>query len=180
MTRQFSPERLDVAPFAEEGAELSGKIRLGALHRLAEEAAGPVDAREVEWSARGEMRNPQHVQPEIWLHLQAEAMLPMVCQRCLEPVEIPLEVDRSFRFVADEATAAAEDDEAEEDLLALSRSFDLPALIEDELLMEVPVVPRHAVCPHPVRLSAADEEGGQAAAPVHPFAVLKALKDRGS
>ncbi len=56
-------------------------------------------------------------------------------------------VDRSFRFVADEDTAAALDDEAEEDVLALSRSFDLLALVEDELLMALPVVPRHEVCP---------------------------------
>ena len=67
------------------------------------------------------MRNPGHVQPEVWLHLQADAMLPLICQRCLEPVDVPLAVDRSFRFVADETTAAAEDDEAEEDVLAMSR-----------------------------------------------------------
>ena len=180
MTRQFSPERLDVAALAEEGAGLSGRLPVGALQRLAAEARGPLEGREVSWSARGELLNPQHVQPEIWLHLQADASLPMICQRCLEPVDIPLAVDRSFRFVADEATAAAEDDAAEEDLLALSRAFDLPGLIEDELLMEVPVVPRHDVCPHPVPLSAADPDFDDTAAPEHPFAVLKALKDRGS
>ena len=34
-------------------------------------------------------------------------------------MDVPVKVSRSFRFVADEATAAAEDDQAEEDLLAL-------------------------------------------------------------
>jgi uncharacterized protein len=180
MTRQFSPERLDVAAFAEDAAELSGTLPASALQRLAAEAKGPLEGREVEWSAQGELVNPHHVHPEIWLHLQAGATLPMTCQRCLEPVDVPLEVDRSFRFVADEATAAAEDDTAEEDLLAMSRAFDLPGLIEDELLMEVPVVPRHAICPHPVPLSAADPDFEEAGVPEHPFAVLKALKDRGS
>jgi uncharacterized protein len=104
----------------------------------------------------------------------------MTCQRCLEQVEVPLEVDRAFRFVADEATAAAEDDTAEEDLLAVSRAFDLPALLEDELLMEVPVVPRHDVCPHHVPLSSSDPAFEEAAAPEHPFARLKVLKDSGS
>ncbi len=45
---------------------------------------------------------------------------------------------RSFRFVADEATAEALDEECDEDLLALSREFDLRELIEDELLMACP------------------------------------------
>ena len=59
------------------------------------------------------------------------------------PVDVPLDVERSFRFVADEATAEALDEECDEDLLALGREFDLRELIEDELLMALPVVPRH-------------------------------------
>jgi uncharacterized protein len=123
------------------------------------------------------MLNPQHVNPQVWVHLEAQATLPLVCQRCLHPVEVPLLVNRSFRFVADEATAAAEDDTAEEDLLALSRSFDLKELVEDELLMEVPVAPFHEVCPEPVKMSAADPEFEQATERrEHPFAALSRLK----
>jgi uncharacterized protein len=76
---------------------------------------------------------------------------------------VPLAVDRSFRFVADEDMAAAQDELAEEDVLALSRSFDLVELVEDELLMEMPLAPMHEVCPEPVKLSVQDEnfdEGG--------------------
>jgi uncharacterized protein len=90
---------------------------------------------------------------------------------------VPLVVDRTFRFVSDEATAAAEDDQSEEDLLALSRSFDLPELVEDELLMELPVAPRHDVCPEPVKMSAADPDFESASTVrEHPFAVLGKLK----
>jgi uncharacterized protein len=176
MKRQYSPAKLDVRAFAEDGGELSGAAPVRDFPRLAQEARGAADDRPVHWSARGEMRNPGHVQPEIWLHLQAETVLPLTCQRCLEPVEVPLKVDRSFRFVADEDTAAAEDDESEEDLLALSRSFDLLELVEDELLMDVPVVPRHEVCPKPVQLSAEDPDFEEAGKPDNPFARLKVLK----
>ncbi|MDB5897797.1 MAG: hypothetical protein JWP41_1399, partial [Ramlibacter sp.] len=125
MAKDFDPQHLDVRHFAEQAAELNGSESLSAFARLAAEAAsGPAD-RAVTWQARGEMLNPQHVHPQVWVHLQAQATLPLVCQRCLGPVDVPLAVNRSFRFVADEATAAAEDDTAEEDLLALSRSFDL-------------------------------------------------------
>ncbi|KQT09007.1 YceD family protein [Ramlibacter sp. Leaf400] len=176
MKRQFNAQRLDVQAFAEDAAQLSGQAELRGFARLSEEAGGRGGERPVTWSAQGELLNPRHVHPEVWLHLNASTVLPLTCQRCLEPVDIPLAVDRSFRFVADEQTAAAQDDEAEEDLLALSRAFDLLDLVEDELLMEVPVVPRHETCPAPVRLSAADPDFEEAAPAENPFAALKGLK----
>ncbi len=177
MAKDFDPHRLDVRRFAEEGAELETDEGLHQLRRLAAETVGSPRDRTVHWQASGEMLNPGHVQPQVWLHLRADATLPLVCQRCLTPVDVPVTVDRSFRFVEDEATAAAEDDDAEEDLLAMSRSFDLVELVEDELLMEMPVAPRHEVCPEPVKMSAQDADfdaaGGERE---NPFAVLGRLK----
>jgi uncharacterized protein len=177
MAKEFDPRRLDVHRFAEAGAELGAEEPLRAFRRLAAETQ-PADTEPlVRWSARGELLNPRHVQPEVWMHLEAAARLPLLCQRCLRPVDVELAVDRSFRFVADEATAAAEDDAAEEDLLALSRSFDLPALVEDELLMELPVAPRHDACPEPVKMSVTDADFEAANAErENPFAVLGRLR----
>lgn len=177
MAKDFDPHRLDVNRFAEEAGALQGDDPLRGFGRLADEAEGSDRARTVHWHAHGEMRNPQHVQPEVWLHLAADTVLPLTCQRCLLPVDVPIAVDRRFRFVADEATAAAHDDASEEDLLALSRSFDLLELVEDELLMEVPVAPRHEACPVPVQMSAEDAEFASAEGErEHPFAVLGRLK----
>jgi uncharacterized protein len=177
MAKDYDPHRLDVRRFAEEAAELAGEDRLQRYRRLFAETQEAQVERQVTWQARGELLNPRHVQPQVWLHLDAAASLPLVCQRCLNPVDVPLVVHRSFRFVTDEATAAAEDDEAEEDLLALSRSFDLVELVEDELLMEVPVAPMHDTCPEAVKMSAADADfeaaGGERE---NPFAVLGRLK----
>lgn len=176
MAKDFDPHRLDIRRFAEQGAELEARDPVGRYRRLAAETEGGA-AREVHWQARGEILNPQHVQPQVWVHLQADATLPLVCQRCLHPVEVPVAVNRSFRFVADEATAAAEDDEAEEDLLALSQGFDLQELVEDELLMELPVAPRHETCPVAVTLTATDPAFEAAEAQKeHPFAVLGRLR----
>lgn len=176
MAKDHDPHRLDVRRFAEEGAELAGEDALRRYPRLTAEVHGAAD-RPVTWQARGELLNPLHVQPQVWLHLDAAARLPLVCQRCLNSVDVPLAVHRSFRFVPDEATAAAEDDAAEEDLLALSRCFDLVELVEDELLMELPVAPMHEVCPQSVKMSAEDEDfqaaGGKRE---NPFAVLGQLK----
>lgn len=177
MAKDFDPQRLDVRRFAENGAELEASAELQQFVRLSAETQGLAGSVPVHWHARGEMHNRHHVHPQIWVHLEADTTLPLVCQRCLNPVDVTLNVSRSFRFVPDEATAAAEDDETEEDLLALSRSFDLLELVEDELLMEVPVAPRHEVCPEPVKMSAEDPDFELASAEKeNPFAVLTRLK----
>jgi uncharacterized protein len=113
--------------------------------------------------------------------LKAQTHLPQTCQRCLGEVGTLLEVERSYRFVADEATAEAQDDDCEEDLLAISREFDLHALIEDELLMALPLVPMHDICPVSPKMTVADPDfEGKAdaigAGKPNPFAVLAALK----
>ena len=177
MKKVFDPRRLDVKAFAAEAGRLAGEERMGAHARLMAETEGRGVESSLAWSATGELRNPQHVHPEVWLRLQASAVFPLTCQRCLGPVEVPVAVDRPFRFVEDEPTALAQDDASEEDLLALSRSFDLVELIEDELLMDLPVAPRHQVCPEPVKLAVADD--GFEAEPAkkeNPFALLQRLK----
>lgn len=177
MTKEFSPDRLDVKAFAQAQAQLEGQDPLSQFDRLVLEAQGPHDGAYVRWAAQGELRAEAGAQPQVWLHLQGEVQLPMICQRCLTVAPIALDVDRSFRFVADEATAEALDDESEEDLLALSREFDLRELLEDELLMEMPVVPLHDVCPEAVHLASSDEDFEQAnSEKPNPFAALSSLR----
>ena len=179
MNKEFDPRRLDVKAFAEAAAQLAGQERLGDHPRLMVETGGRGADIPLAWSASAEVRNPAHVHPDIWLHLAANTVLPLTCQRGLAPVEVAVAVERSFRFVRDEAVAMAQDDGSEEDLLALSRSFELIELVEDELLMDLPVAPRHEVCPAPVKLTVADEDFEAAAVPrENPFALLKRLKTR--
>jgi uncharacterized protein len=176
--KSWNPRRFDVRAFAEAGASWSASDSLGAFERLAGELQddGNVSPN-VHWSVRGETRPDPAGQPAVWLHVQAALALPLSCQRCLKPVAVPLEVNRWFRFVADEATAEAEDDDTEEDVLALEPRPDLLALIEDELLMEMPLVPMHEACPEPLpapdaREAAADPKETR----VNPFASLARLK----
>lgn len=173
----FSATRLDVKAFAQAQGHIQGQAPLSTFRRLAEDAhphEGPEP--ELHWEAEGELREEAGGAGQVWLHVHAQVALPMVCQRCLTVAPIPLEVDRSFRFVADEATAELEDDDSDEDVLALSREFNLLELIEDELLMEVPVVPRHDVCPDPVKLQSSDTDFEQAnTQKENPFAVLRSM-----
>lgn len=179
MKREFAPERLNVPGFTAAAATLEAADPVPTYVRLVAELAVPAPDAVVRWEAHGEERPGADGKAAPWLHLVAEATVPLVCQRCLSPVDTLLSVDRWFRFVADEATAEAQDEESEEDLLVVSRDFDLRALIEDELLMEIPVMPVHDVCPTPVQLSSSDEDfkAAEEAKP-NPFAVLGALRSR--
>ncbi len=177
MTLEFYARRLDVKAFAQAGAVLSGQDLLSKYERLLAETGGLGVERPVHWEARGEQHIDASGHVQVWLHLSAQVSLPLTCQRCLGPADIELEVVRDFRFVASEEQAEAEDEEAEEDVLALTRELNLQELIEDELLMELPVVPRHEVCPTEVKLVAQDAEFEAAsAAKPNPFAALAGLK----
>jgi uncharacterized protein len=176
MEKDFAPDHLDVSAFARAEGQLEGQDSLAIYKRLAEDVTGAPDGHEVRWTAVGEWRSATGSAGYPWLHLSGDAVLPMTCQRCLQPVEMPVGFDTDFRFVADERTAEAEDDESEEDLLVIRRDFPLRELIEDELLLAMPPVALHEVCP--VTLPAVAEGSDFTAAQeekAHPFAVLAGL-----
>ncbi len=133
------------------------------------------------WSARGEWLTLPAGGPQVWLHLKARAELCLTCQRCLGLAVLGVDVMRSFRFCATEEAAQAEDAQADEDLLVLSDDFSLAELIEDEMLLALPLVPRHKACPVPVSLTLADP-GFEAALLERrqPFKALEKLKIGGS
>ena len=176
----FDPRALAVEAFARQGGQLAGQLALSGLDRLREmQLAGPAPAApEVEWTARGESRPVRGGPAEVWLHLSASVRMTLQCQRCLNGVAARLDAARSFRFVHGEAQAAALDEQTENDVLALTRGLDLIELVEDELLLALPLVPRHEpACSDPLPVPAADVLLDDA--PVNPFAALASLKRDG-
>ncbi|HEY4065665.1 MAG TPA: YceD family protein [Burkholderiaceae bacterium] len=174
--REFDPLRLDVALFAKEAGALAGEWPLRQLERVAASSApgAPVtDADAVRWTARGELHALRGGEVQTWLAVGAATQVALECQRCLKPVDVPLQIARRFLFVQGEDAAAQLDTDSEDDVLALTRALDLRELIEDELLLAMPIVPRHEVCPEPLALP--DDDDGLDEAP-NPFAALAALK----
>ncbi|MBN9404470.1 MAG: DUF177 domain-containing protein [Burkholderiales bacterium] len=177
MSSSFEPRHLDVAAFARAKARLSARDSLQKYERLALEVRASEPDLTLEWQVQGEQRSAADGVARPALHVQANARLPLTCQRCMGEVRVDVQVDRHVLFARDEDSAAALDDVSEDDVLALTPDLDLHDLIEDELLMALPLVPRHEVCPQPLRLSAqdADFEAAQEDKQ-HPFAALAVLK----
>lgn len=181
--RSFDPRRLDVASFCRDGGVLEGEAPLSGMPRLAESMhsdAGRADTGPVRWHLRGETRSPAAGPPQPWLQVQAEVELPLVCQRCLGPIGVQVLADRWFRFERDETRASELDAQVEEDVLALGGRFDALELVEDELLLSLPLVPRHDACPSPLRArhDVAEPATEAAADPgrPNPFAALAGLR----
>jgi uncharacterized protein len=177
MQKPKNLRNLDVKAFAKSQMHLEGDTPVAEFERLAQDCIGELTGH-VSWSAQGAIAKDQSDKDAIWLHLEAKATVPLTCQRCLHPVPVELLIEQDFRFVADEATALAEDDESEEDLLVLEDNFDLLALMEDELLMGLPLVPMHPACLSEQVPTSQEEEAILAEAKPNPFAVLATLKTR--
>ena len=190
--RMFQPRRMDVRAFIESGEPLEGQTSVSEMFRVCAglpDGVAPEGVAPVAWQAMGEVV-PQRVgAPELWLRISAAAALPFECQRCLHPVTLEVSFDRRIRFVTDETAAASLDAESDDDVLALSRQFDLLALVEDELIMAEPILPRHDECPVDMDqwmqaddepAPSEDEAAGDEGAKPNPFAALAALKkDKG-
>ena len=181
MDKTFSSRHLDVKAFAQAGAELQGQAPLADWPRLLGEQFGDGvnEAGAVRWQLQGRMVPVTGGAAQVGLLLRAEVDLVQQCQRCLTPVVEKVMAERDFLFVADEATAEAMDEDSDADVLVISRDFDALSLIEDELILALPLVPRHDVCPQDVPTAVADEAFEQASERPNPFAALAALKKGG-
>ncbi|UCE88628.1 MAG: DUF177 domain-containing protein [Pseudomonadota bacterium] len=107
---------------------------------------------------------------------RVRAELPLACQRCLEPMLCPVELDLALSLVRSEA-------EAERKVLPYEPyvvdvvPMDLSDIIEDELLLELPQVPMHEIEQCPAKsLAKALKNTPAAAEKENPFAVLGELK----
>ena len=179
-----NPRALDVAMFCREGASLRGQWRQAELARLAGSVRlgddGFAEAA-IEWAAAGHLQTRPGSAPQCVIELRAHTQTVLDCQRCLQPMVVPVQVERRFLFVEGEDEAARLDEELDDDVLALTARLDLRELVEDELLLALPLVPRHEVCPDlPAALHAPaagqGEEASAEAAQPHPFAALAALR----
>lgn len=150
--------RIDVFQLARRSGELAGRLPIARMERLADALAG-TDG-EVEWRVRGWQRILDGTEPEDFLELSFGAVLQPACMRCLEAVAVRVADTRRYRLVSSEEEAERLDvGEDEFDVLAGDRRFDLATLIEDELILALPAMPRHDACG--VDLPAAAGESGR-------------------
>ena len=112
---------------------------------------------------------------------QVSASLNVSCQRCLEPVEIRIQDDINLAVLTDEEQAR-DLDPALDPWICADIKLDLAELLEEQLILSLPVVTNHEDRDCLGQTSFGEDEArqGDRTSRDHPFAALKALKKDGT
>jgi uncharacterized protein len=157
---------IDPTRFARDASRLTGVMAPAQLPRVAQELFDETGA--IEYRIEGSVNLKG--EPALRVELAFELALP--CQRCMERLPVKLEVGRTLvlsREVQELESMADEDEDV--DSIPLVGSLDLLDLIDQEVMLSLPLAPRHddGAC----ETAPGAEQGSTVASP---FSVLSQLK----
>ena len=112
-----------------------------------------------------------HCDDRPFMEVKIRGQMAIACQRCLDPMVLKLEIQRTYVFLRTEVEADQFPmDRDDEEAMVASAHFNLLEAIEDEILLALPHAPKHPVGQCQLR-----QVGGDLEKP-NPFKVLKNLK----
>ncbi len=156
---------IDSLAFGHEGNSLEGELPLAELTRLHDLLTDSTGS--LAYRVEGGVGSGDRSQ----LLVQVDGVVHLCCQRCLETLAYPLALRSLLEFVDSDGDLTQEElEDDSRDFLPAQKELDVAVLIEDEILLALPTVPRHADCVLP--------GSGQGLAPESPFSVLAGLKGR--
>ena len=155
----------DAFRFAKEGRVLEGTLPLSALERLHDLLAV------VEGEVTFRLEGSKGARGEYLLQLVVTGVIPLLCQRCLKAVPYDLDVDNLLELVPEGAELSQDELEDDtRDFLPVANELDVAEFVEDEILLALPVAPRHEKCGLPGAADAGER--------INPFAALSGLKGK--
>lgn len=167
---QLSDVFIDSLDFARGGRRMDGVVAVRSLRRLADALAD--DEGELTWSVRGETATDNVGQRQAYLLIEVGGEIRLICQRCLGALPYRLAIESRLLLVPPGKPWPEEDLEDPErdspDPIEALIEQSLLDLVEDEVLLALPIAPRHESCDVP------EHDDGKAAA--SPFARLAQLK----
>lgn len=170
MSEHFIPEHIDPFRYAEQQLKLHGLIRIADMKRLSSNISSTDELAVVD------LQFGVDEQGVTYLKGQLKAPLTLTCQRCLEAFSYEIISDFVLGIVntLDEANALPEHYEP---ALAADGHLALRELIEDEIILNLPIIPRHELEQCKVKLPLSDSEWEQGKGK-NPFHVLASLKQK--
>ncbi|ACO77703.1 hypothetical protein AvCA_14880 [Azotobacter vinelandii CA] len=164
------PPHVDPRKLADRSATLEGELSLAGLSRLRDPLAEDVGL------VRAKFRFERDEHKTVVIHSELDVEVRMVCQRCLELVALPIHSECHYAVV--KVGANAQSLPKDYDVLEVGEEpLDLLALIEDELLLALPIVPLHDpdVCQPPAGPEVPEPSEDEVSRS-NPFSVLAQLK----
>lgn len=165
------PTRIDPIVMAAETRVLEGLLPLAGMPRVRAIVEQPLDR--VKLRLRGAVDEAGRSLLLGHVHTQVS----MQCQRCLQAVAVQIDAGFTLAVVRSEQEAALLPDHYEPLLLPSGEDVSLAELIEDEVLLNLPIVARHDVneCGADTQIASEDADGKAAADVYQPFAGLADL-----
>ena len=156
---------IDSLDFARNCSEINGEAPVAGMPRLLEMLENSQG--NLGYTLRGGLDK----QGNSWLGISITGSCRLRCQRCLGALEHPVWIDTRL-WLRDQASLdALEDDDAEFDSILAEERLDVLNLLEEEILLSLPIALKH----EPGACKVAGGEGGLKEEK-HPFAALAKLK----
>jgi len=170
MSEKFIPEHIDPFRYAEQNLSLDGTLRIADMPRLSLNVVANGD------SVAVHLKFGVDEQKITYLNGHLQTKLTLQCQRCMEPFIYEIISDFVLGIVStlDEANVLPEQYEP---ALATEGSLALRELIEDEIILNLPIIPRHEPDECKVKLPLADSGWDQGKGE-NPFHILESLKHK--
>jgi uncharacterized protein len=130
-------EVIDGLQFARAALERRGVVGIERLPRLTQ-LQGSTEG--LEYHLRGGRAG--NGKPCLRLSVRGSVKLP--CQRCLDPIQVPIVIDAELQLAESAREISEADDEI--DRVLASRNMDVAWLVEDEVILALPMVVRHEEC----------------------------------
>jgi len=132
---------IDGLEFARAAARLQGAWPVAEFLRLHDAL------RSTAGTLRYELRGVPEEKGRPALRLKVEGALQLTCQRCLGALEFPLQLEVALQLAAtqEEMDAAPLEADGPESIVA-GKEMRVQALVEDEVLLAIPIAPRHEAC----------------------------------
>lgn len=165
------PPHVDPRKLVERAATLEGELPIAKMPRLNEQLTSSDGNVHAKFSF---FRDEQKLAV---MHVELDAEVSMVCQRCLESAKF--HVGGEYDYVIIQEGKSIDDLPSGYDALEVGEDpVDLTSLVEDELLLALPIVPVHDPedCQQPVGYATAPEPSESAEERPNPFSVLAQLK----
>lgn len=164
------PSFLEPRKLADQEAEIKGETTVARLPRLAEFRDSQDEIVEVALRFGRDEERRQSVSGTV------KTSLIMTCQRCLEPVRCSVEAHPALVMVYKEDQIKALPEHLDP-WLVTDEKIILSELLEEELLLALPLVAMHEQCPTVLHKSAEPAAAAESKRD-NPFAVLAQLKSR--
>jgi len=158
---------MDALDFARNGGAHHGKITLSELERLQDYLTD--NSGEVQYAVTGALNR----KAKPILQLVVRGAINLRCQRCLGKFAHVLDLQTDLLLARDEDELARFDEDESVDCILATANTDVLALIEDEIILSLPLSPRHEESECSI-----DKPGSDDTAEERPlFAALAALKN---